>query len=84
MTMRRKVVFGLGLLVLGLALGAGALIGPRNVVGMLRYDTRREGALKVGDPAPAVDLVALDGTSRVGLTGQLHGRPLVLIFGSFT
>jgi len=72
----------------GLALAFGAFfvisVGPRNVIGMLRYDTRREGKLKVGDRAPDVSLVALDGAGPVSLLGQARGRPLVLVFGSFT
>ena len=64
-------------------------IGPRNVIGILRYDTRREGELKLGDAAPDVELVAIGddggaGSERIKLRDQLHGRPLVLIFGSFT
>jgi hypothetical protein len=59
-------------------------IGPSNVVGMIRYDQRREGRLRVGDPAPDVSLVTLDGESRRSL-GEFFGeRPVVLIFGSFT
>ena len=81
---KRRLALGLGLVVLVLGLGAVINIGPRNVIGMLRYDTRREGALKVGDRAPTVELLALDGTTRVQLGDQLHGRPLILIFGSFT
>jgi hypothetical protein len=61
-----------------------AQIGPRNVIGMLRYDTRREGSLQVGAPAPAIELLDLDGTTRVQLSQRQHDRPLVLIFGSFT
>ena len=38
--------------------------GPRNLIGMLRYDQRREGDLKVGDRAPDVTLLALDGKTR--------------------
>lgn len=66
---------------------ASFVIGPRNIIGMLRYDTRREGTLKVGDPAPDVELIALgsaDGSDRIQLRQKLRGRPLVLIFGSFT
>ena len=77
------------LLVLGgLAVLVGAAvvisIGPRNVIGMLRYDTRREGKLEVGDRAPDVALIALDGTRPVPLLGGKRDRPLVLVFGSFT
>ena len=79
----------LGLVVLlGLVLAAGTFlllrIGPRNVWGMLRYDQREEGTLAVGDTAPDVALVALDGTARVQLLERLGGKPLVLVFGSFT
>ncbi len=74
--------------VLGLvALAGGAMvwmIGPSNVIGMLLYDQRREGTLKVGDPAPDVTLVALDGASEVKLAERFGKQPLVLIFGSFT
>ena len=81
---KRRILGGLGLVVVLLALIAVVNIGPRNVIGLLRYDTRREGSLKVGDKAPAVTLLALDGTTGVPLTDRLHGRPLVIIFGSFT
>jgi hypothetical protein len=90
---KRKVAVGVVLgVVLAGAVGAALWIGPRNVVGMLRYDTRREGALKVGELAPDVELRALpegegapDREAKVArLRDQLKGRPLVLIFGSFT
>ena len=73
--------------VLLLAAVAGALawkIGPRNVVGMLRYDQRKEGSLKVGDRAPDVSLVSLDGKTTVRLAEHVGGKPLVLVFGSYT
>jgi hypothetical protein len=69
-----------------LVIGAGVMvakIGPRNVIGMIRYDQRREGDLKVGDRAPAGMLVALDGKSQAPLL-ETSGKPTVLIFGSFT
>ncbi len=75
------VVFGL----VALALGAICwMIGPSNVIGMLLYDQRREGTLKVGDRAPDVTLIGLDGVSEAKLAGRFGPRPLVLIFGSFT
>lgn len=58
-------------------------IGPRNVIGMIRYDQRREGDLKVGHRAPEMQLVALDGKTTVPLLGK-GDKPTVLIFGSFT
>jgi hypothetical protein len=81
----RRIALGVAVAVL--AAGAWFLyrIGPSNAWGMLRYDQREEGALKVGDPAPDVTLVALDGTTRVRLherTGA--GKPAVVVFGSYT
>jgi len=59
-------------------------IGPRNVIGMLRYDQRKEGSLKVGDRAPDVSLVSLDGKTPVRLSEHVGARPLILVFGSYT
>ena len=71
----------------GLALIAGIammfMIGPSNVIGMLRYDIREEGKYKVGDRAPDVELVSLEGR-RVHLAERFGAKPTVLIFGSFT
>ena len=58
--------------------------GPRNLIGMIRYDQREEGRLKVGDKAPDVTLLALDGKTPVKLSERLGGKPTVLVFGSFT
>lgn len=58
--------------------------GPRNLIGMLRYDQREEGTLKVGDRAPDLTLVGLDGSTRTALLAPADPRPTVLIFGSFT
>ena len=78
---------GIGLVVVALlALGGFTYMigGPRNVIGMLRYDQRQEGSLKVGDHAPDVAMLALDGKTPVRLSESLGGKPTVLIFGSFT
>jgi hypothetical protein len=83
----RKLAVRSVLAVVALALLAGGYmlfrIGPRNVWGMMRYDQRRDGDLRVGDRAPDVALTALDG-SRVRLAERVGSRPLVLIFGSYT
>jgi len=81
----KKAVIALAGLAL-LALGAFTYMigGPRNLIGMLRYDQREEGTLQVGDRAPDVSLVSLDGRTPVKLADQLGGKPTVLIFGSFT
>jgi hypothetical protein len=84
----RRILTRLALALL-LLLGAGAgwfvyqMGGLGNVWGMLRYDQRREGDLAVGDRAPDVTLLALDGT-RVSLREKVGGKPLVLVFGSYT
>ena len=67
----------------GLSVMAG---GPRDVLYMVRYALpyMHRGVLKVGDPGPDARLVALDGETRFRLRDHLAGRPLVLVFGSFT
>lgn len=84
----RRVIWIIGGALAGLALvGAAvalAVLGPRNVWGMLRYDKRKEGTLRVGDQAPDVALTALDGFTRVQLRERTGRQPLVLIFGSYT
>ena len=85
MKLWKKILIGLGVLVV-VAAGAFTYMvgGPRNVIGMLRYDQRQEGRLKVGDAAPEVALLALDGKTPVKLSERLGGKPTVLVFGSFT
>jgi hypothetical protein len=83
----RKLAVRIVLAVVALALLVGGYmvfrIGPQNVWGMMRYDQRRDGDLQVGHRAPDVALTALDG-SRVQLGDRIGGRPLVLVFGSYT
>jgi hypothetical protein len=85
MRLWKKFVVGVAALAL-LALGGFTYMvgGPRNLIGMLHYDQREEGRLKVGDRAPDVALLALDGTTKVPLSSQIGGKPTVLVFGSFT
>lgn len=81
--MRKKILLAAGAAIAVAVVAVVASIGPRNVVGMLRYDIRSEGGLKPGDRAPDVQLLTLDGR-RVYLKERLGPRPVVLIFGSFT
>ena len=84
---RRILGLAAALIVLIVLAGAGFMVfrmGPRMVWGLLRYDQRQEGKLHVGDRAPDVSLVALDGSNRVRLAERIGGRPLILTFGSFT
>lgn len=81
----KRILLGLGALVVVAAAGMTYMMGgPRNVIGMLRYDQREEGTLRVGDKAPDVALVALDGKTPVRLSHQIGEKPTVLVFGSFT
>ncbi len=82
--MRKRILIGLGLVLAGVAVYFVASIGPRNIIGMIRYDQRREGDLRPGDAAPDVQLTALDGVTPVRLLDADSGRPLVIVFGSFT
>ena len=45
---------------------------------------RRPDRLGVSDPLPELDLLRLDDRARVPLPSLAAGRPLVLVFGSFT
>jgi len=84
-----RIALRLVLTVVVLALGwlawtAYSVGGPRNLLGMWRYDQREEGNLRVGDPAPDVLLTALDGTTDSPLLADRGDKALVLVFGSFT
>jgi hypothetical protein len=84
MTKTKKLVAGAALLLLGAGAAMVAWMGPRNVIGMIRYDQRAEGRLEVGDAAPDVELFALGGERREKISSYIGDRPLVLVFGSFT
>jgi hypothetical protein len=84
---KKKLLIAAALLLLVALVFVQSTIGMRNVIGMLRYDQRREGTLKVGDKAPDVVLGGLDGAGEVHLLDSMRarkGKPLVLIFGSYT
>jgi len=78
-----RVLLAIAVLVLAAGAFAAWKVGPRNIIGFLLYDQRREGLLKVGDRAPDVALVDLDGRGAQ-LQQYVGGQPLVVIFGSFT
>ena len=67
----------------GLSIMAGS---PKDAYGMVRYALphMHKGNLKVGDDAPDARLLALDGSTRFHIRERTAGRPLVLVFGSFT
>ncbi len=82
--LRRLALAVVLLLVAALAAFTYMVGGPRNLIGMLRYDQREEGKLQVGDPAPDVLLTALDGAPDAPLLADRDGKALVIVFGSFT
>lgn len=84
MSKAKKIGAVVGVLVLLLGFAAVFTIGPGNVWGMLRYDQRQEGRIAVGDAAPDVELLSVDGARREKLSAHIGDKPLVLIFGSFT
>jgi len=69
--------------VVGLSIMAGS---PKDAIGMVRYALPRmhRGNLQVGSDAPDATLVSLDGTTRFHIRERTKGKPLVLVFGSFT
>ena len=84
MRLFKKILLIALLLLAGVAGVIAWKIGPRNIIGMMRYDQRKEGILKVGDRAPDVALVSLDGRTPVRLSEHFGEKPLILVFGSYT
>jgi len=60
--------------------------GPKDALYMVRYALphMHRGNLKPGDSAPDAKLFALDGTETFHIRERTGGKPLVLVFGSFT
>lgn len=83
-----KWIIGVTLvLLLGAFVGLSLMAGsPRDAYGMVRYALphMHRGNLKVGDDAPDARLVALNGADRFHIRERTSGKPLVLVFGSFT
>ena len=75
------------ILLLAVCVGLSIMAGsPKDAIGMVRYALphMHRGNLQVGSDAPDATLVSLDGATRFHLRERTQGRPLVLIFGSFT
>lgn len=82
--MLKKILLIAGVLAAGFVVLAAVTIGPRNILGMIHYGRTQEGSLRVGDRAPDVELIALDGQNRARLAESIGQKPLVLLFGSYT
>ena len=80
------MAIGLGVLVVAVYVALSIMAGgPKDALQMVRFALphMHRGNLHVGDHAPDVTLVSLDGGS-FQLRDHLQGKPLVLVFGSFT
>lgn len=84
--MLKWTAIGLGVLVVAVYVALSIMAGgPKDALQMVRFALphMHRGNLHVGDHAPDVTLVSLDGGS-FQLRDHLQGKPLVLVFGSFT
>ena len=80
-------VISLAILLLAAAVGLSILAGsPKDAIGMVRYALphMHRGNLQVGSDAPDATLVSLDGSTRFHIRQRTSGKPLILVFGSFT
>ncbi|HEY6127359.1 MAG TPA: hypothetical protein VIW23_04175 [Candidatus Acidoferrum sp.] len=60
--------------------------GPKDALYMVRYALphMHRGTLKVGDTAPDARIFALNGAETFHIRERTGGKPLVIVFGSFT
>jgi hypothetical protein len=80
-------LISVAILLLAVIVGLSILAGsPKDAVGMVRYALphMHRGNLQVGSDAPDATLVSLDGSTRFHIRERTQGKPLVLVFGSFT
>ena len=82
----KRILLGLGVLVV-LAVGGMTYMigGPRNLIGMLRYDQRQGRHAQGRRPrAGRHARGARREDARCASRSELGGKPTVLVFGSFT
>jgi len=87
----KKIFMWIGISLGGLLLAAFITLsvmagGPKDALYMVRYALphMHRGNLKVGDAAPDAKLIALNGLDTFHVRERGSGKPLVLVFGSFT
>lgn len=87
----KKIYIWVGVFVCVLLVGAGVVLSlmagsPKDALYMVRYafPHMHRGNLKVGDAAPDARLFALNGADTFHIRERTAGKPLVLVFGSFT
>ena len=87
----KKIFMWIGISLGGLLLAAFIALsamagGPKDALYMVRYALphMHRGNLKVGDAAPDAKLIALNGLDTFHVRERGSGKPLVLVFGSFT
>ena len=80
-------LIALAILLLAICVGLSIMAGsPKDAIGMVLYALphMHRGNLQVGSDAPDATLVSLDGATRFHIRERTKGKPLVLVFGSFT
>jgi len=80
-------LIALAILLIAICVGLSIMAGsPKDAIGMVRYALphMHRGNLQVGSDAPDATLVSLDGATRFHIRERTKGKPLVLVFGSFT
>ena len=78
---------GLGMLFIIAFVALSVMAGsPKDAFYMVRYALphMHRGNLKPGDGAPDAKLFALNGNDTFHIRERSNGKPLVLVFGSFT
>jgi hypothetical protein len=79
-----------GVLLIATFVGLSVMAGsPKDAYGMVRYALpyMHRGKLKPGDAAPDAPLLALNGKEQFRIHDRINrigGRPLMVVFGSYT
>lgn len=78
---------GFGALLVLVFIGLSVMAGsPKDAYGMVRYALpyMHRGKLRAGDVAPDASVLTLNGQDRFQIRDRIAGRPLMVIFGSYT